>query len=95
MSYGMDVVPGEIEGVVARLCDLYPAISKADHLMIVETTYDNYFGKEGVFEWYAASAEKLTPDVLAEIRKNPHDFFFCESHLAREGVYTPLAARTD
>ncbi len=93
MVYGADVKPGEIDEVVSKLCGLYPNIPGEDHRLIVEVAYDNYFGKEGLFSWYERTAEKLTPDVLAEIRKYPDDFFFAESHLIREGVYTPLSER--
>ena len=85
----------EIDEVVSKLCKLYPNIPEADHRMIADITYDNYFSKEGMFNWYKETAPKLTPKVLESIRVNPHSFFYAESHFVGDGEYIPLADRTD
>ncbi len=95
MTYGSSkATPEEIEQVVAKLCKLYPKIPEADHRMIADITYDNYFSKKGIFYWYNEIASKLTPKVLKGIRDDPHTFFYAESHLCK-AMYTPLADRTD
>ena len=82
----------EINEVVTKLCKLYPDISKENHEMIANFTYDNYFSKEGMFLWYERTASKLTPKILDEIKIKPHAFFNQESHMTGES-YTPLADR--
>ena len=74
------------------LANKYPHVPRKDHKLIVSTTLDNYFSRDGVMAWYKENAKFLTPDVLAEIRSDLHHFFYCESHLVGEG-YIPLCER--